>query len=244
MSAARRSSAPRADEHGCAFAGSQLQMQIYVNRRRRELRRAILDGLPALAADQPSFQWVSPLEASRFREYRDGDFLRALGFGRLQAELVEFWPARGPCWDALAVIDREGRRPGVLLVEAKSYAGEIRGGGSRGQGDSRKKIVRALALTQRWLGLPEDGEAWTGELYQTANRLAHLYFLRRARIDAWLVNLLIVGDPRSPTTRPTWDRALRSVDMELGLPSARNRRALSFCGKAFLPGRDRAELAR
>jgi hypothetical protein len=242
MSLAPRS-IPRADKHGCAFAGSQLQTQIYVNRRRPELRRAILDGLPALAADEPSFQWVSPLEACRFREYRDYDFLKALGLGRLRAELEEFWPARGPCWDALAVIDRPGRKPGALLVEAKSYPGEIRGGGTRGQGDSRKKIVRALALTQRWLGLPEDGEAWTGELYQTANRLAHLYFLRRSRIDAWLVNVLIVGDRRSPTTRPAWNRALPSVDLDLGLPSARNRSALSFCGKAYLPGRDRSELA-
>jgi hypothetical protein len=234
---------PRRDVRGCAFAGSQLQLQIYVNRRRIELRRAVLKGLPLLASQQPSLQWVSPLEASGFREYRDGDFLRALGLGRLASELAGFWPSRGPCWDALAVVDRPGKKPGVLLVEGKSYPAEVRGGGARPSAQaSRERIITALACTQRWLGVPVEPGRWMGDLYQSANRLAHLYFLREQRVDAWLTNVYFLADPHRPTTKAEWARALREVDQELGLLKARSR-PLGFVGKAFLPARKREELA-
>jgi hypothetical protein len=36
----------RVDELGRAFAGSQLQIQIYVNRREKELSQAVLNALP------------------------------------------------------------------------------------------------------------------------------------------------------------------------------------------------------
>ncbi len=42
--------AGRLDERGVAYAGSQLQMQIYVNRRSPELSRSVLDALPSLAS--------------------------------------------------------------------------------------------------------------------------------------------------------------------------------------------------
>jgi hypothetical protein len=186
-------------------------IRIYVNRRRAELARAILMGLPSLAADSPALHWVSPLECSRFREYRDGDFLRTVGLGRLEPGLRAFWPTGGACWDALAVVDRARGKPGVLLVEAKSYPAEMRGGGTKATPTPRERIVVALAKTQAWLGLPKDREQWTGELYQSANRLAHLYFLRRERVDAWLVNLYIVDDPRSRTTKREREKAVGST---------------------------------
>jgi len=110
----------RVDASGAAYKGSQLQTQIYANARTEELDAAVRDALPTLPADA-HFEWRSPLAAERYREYRDGAFLRALELDRLRAELREFWPTGGPRWDALATVTiPRSAQPGVLLVEGKS----------------------------------------------------------------------------------------------------------------------------
>jgi hypothetical protein len=111
----------RVNEHGRAFKGSQLQVQIYVNRRRDELEQTMRDGLETLDQAAELIEWVSPLEESRFIEYQDVAFLRAVGLERLAPELAAFWPARGgPVWDGLARIQLRAGGEGVLLVEGKS----------------------------------------------------------------------------------------------------------------------------
>jgi hypothetical protein len=57
----------RVDEFGRAYAGSQLQIQTYVNRLQQQLDAAILEALPELAAGGASLQWVSPLERDKCR---------------------------------------------------------------------------------------------------------------------------------------------------------------------------------
>ena len=55
-------------------------------------------------------------------EYWDRGFLELVHLGHHAADLQVFWPTGGPHWDALAVVARPGdTRPGVLLVESKSY---------------------------------------------------------------------------------------------------------------------------
>lgn len=56
----------RIDELGRAFAGSQLQIQIYVNLRARELSQKIIRGLFSLDSLGPRLRWVSPLEKTSF----------------------------------------------------------------------------------------------------------------------------------------------------------------------------------
>lgn len=59
---------------------------------------------------------------------------------------------------------------------------------------------------------------WMERLYQSADRLAHVYWLRtRAHRDAWLVHLLFENDPSYPTTREQWETAIGELDEELGL---------------------------
>jgi hypothetical protein len=113
----------------------------------------------------------------------------------LSGMLAELWPQGGPVWDALARVTLHGSRgPGVLLVEAKSYPQELYSNGCCASEVSRGQIVRALQNTQRWLGVEQTD--WTGPLYQSANRLAHLYFLREvAGVPTWFVNLCFAGDP-------------------------------------------------
>jgi hypothetical protein len=199
------------DANGRAYAGSQRWIQYYVNWRAADLDHAIREAIPEIGA----IEWVSPLAADTFAEYRDGEFLARLGLGHLKKDLRGFWPDGGPCWDALAVVDGGS---GVVLVEAKSYPAEVYGGGTGAGERSLARITESLEAARRWLnGSPCD---WRG-LYQSANRLAHLYFLReRAQVPAWLVNVCFVGDPHSPTTLTDWNAALPQFTREMGLAGA------------------------
>jgi hypothetical protein len=229
----------RVDDLGRAYAGSQLQLQIYVNRRPEELTQAVLDAL-FLASLDVRLHWVSPLESEKFAEYQDATFLRVLGLSGLAAELGKFWPSGGPVWDALAVVALGGHlnRYGALLVEAKSCPNEIRGKGCKAKSKRSLDLIHdALGKTKAWLGIPKQAD-WTGELYQSANRLAHLYFFLWAGIAAWLVNVYFVGDPHSPTTREEWEDALAQAKAELGLAAA----FIPHATEVFLEAKDRREL--
>src|SRR5438105_3037046 len=87
----------RADEQGRAFAGSQLQIQIYVNRYPHELTQAVIVVINSTSVAAP-IRWVSPIEQERFREYKDAAFLQALNLSRLRSLLAQFWPPSGPRW--------------------------------------------------------------------------------------------------------------------------------------------------
>jgi hypothetical protein len=235
----------RVDDQGRAYAGSQLQIQIYVNRRSHELFECVLDVLPSLASLSPRLRWVSPLESQGFVEYQDREFLRAVGLDRLWRPLSGFWPRRGPVWDALAVAEI-GPDPdgwGVVLVEGKSHRAELRGKGCGARPRSRARIEARLRETKCWLGVPQRFD-WTGELYQYANRLAHLYFFRRVvGIPAWLVNVYFLADPHCPAPYPPmsrvqWRTALAEAKAELGLAGV----AIPYAGDLFLEGKDRREL--
>jgi hypothetical protein len=174
-------------------------------------------------------EWVSPISAFGYTEYRDGDFLRAPGLENLTHQLREFWPRGGPCWDALARIEFSDGRHGCVLVEAKSHVSEIYGNGCGASGDSFQRISRAFLRTKKWLGVAPDAD-WTGKLYQSANRYAHLYFLRMiAGIDACLANVYFINDQHSPTTVQEWKPAIREVQRQLGLTDP-----VPFTGEIFL----------
>jgi len=232
----------RVDDQGRAYAGSQLQIQICVNRRTEELNRGVLDAL-MLTSLNARLCWVSPLESEKFVEYKDEAFLWALGLQHVAGQLAQFWPASGPRWDALAVVRIGGdlARWGVLLVEAKSHLSELRGDGCGAKPDgSRKMIEDALRRTKQWLGA-EGNADWTGDLYQYANRLAHLYFFLQAGIPAWLVNVYFLGDPHFPDSFATpegWQGALAQLKADLGLTAP----FITHAADVFLQARDRREL--
>jgi hypothetical protein len=194
-----------------------------VNWQADELSRRVLDVLMLTPLDG-GVTWVSPLEKDDFAEYRDQDFLQALGLQQLVDGLRSFWPANGPCWDALAVVRTGGNQaaPGVLLVEAKAHVSELCGEGcGAGQG-SYRTIDIALRKTQSWLGVSHS-LLWTGRFYQYANRLAHLYFLLQAGVPAWLVNVHFLADWHFRDYFATVEQcraAIAQVKAELGLTAA------------------------
>jgi hypothetical protein len=186
-----------------------------VNEKKHILSSAITQALSRYDLEKKNIEWVSPLAADKYSEYRGSEFLERVGLGHLARQLQGFWPQRGPCWDSLARI--EG---GCLLIEAKSHVPEIYGSGCGATSSSgKRKIQNAFAATKAWLGVSPDVD-WTGRLYQSANRYASLYFLREiARVQAFLVNVYFVGDPisQTPLTREKWHAAIGSVNRELGL---------------------------
>jgi hypothetical protein len=214
----------RVDVSGRAYAGSQRQIQTYVNERHLALGSATAESLLQYNVDEHDLRWVSPLASDTYSEYRDSEFLERVGLGHLSTLLLQFWPRGGACWDALARTN-----DGCILLEAKSHVREIYGGGCAASPTSRQKIVAALDATKAWLGVSLAVD-WTGRLYQSANRYAYLYFLRKvARIPAFLVNVYFIGDPHSPTTRNDWDAANEKVNIELGLRSE-----VPYSGSVFL----------
>ncbi len=125
----------------------------------------------------------------------------------------------GPSWDALGVIAGSVGKTnsGVILLEAKSHIPEIYGSGCQASPESLIKVEEALQAARSWCDV-SIGENWLGPLYQSANRIAHLYLLyQRLRTPVWLVNLYFTGDPIGPTDRAEWERELADVKTQLGL---------------------------
>lgn len=210
-------------------------MQIYVARRRTELDRAILEALRNEGATFEQMEWLAPVENLKFSEPCDGRFLDLLGLSHLRSKLLEFWPKGGPRWDALALL-----HPGeaVLLVEAKSYPSEVHGGGCKANPIARPKIEESLHSARRWLGASTDSD-WLGPLYQYANRLSHVYFLRHnCNCTAWLANICFINDPRSRTSKEEWNVALPQLKKSLGFSDG----SIPHVIDVFLQGRNREEL--
>jgi hypothetical protein len=217
--------------------GSQLQVQLYVNRYRLELDSAVL-AAPELSDFQHRLagkvRWVSPVEETGYAEYRDGAFLEAIGRRDLSESLREFWPARGPVWDGLATADLADAERGILLIEGKSYPGEMRAGSSKagiakgGEPPSERSAAnrgriraRLQEVASAYGASPPDQDTWQGPYYQTANRLAYLHWLSdRCHVPAWLVYLLFTGDETTqPTPEDEWHTALVEARRGLGLAS-------------------------
>lgn len=225
----------RTDEQGRAFKGSQLQVQIYVNRRDDELNQAIFKALPDLK--DYCLQWVSPIASTQFKEYRDNEFLDAVKLSCLSEKLATFWPKGGPVWDALAIA--EGKTKGIILVEGKNYPEEMQSTCGATDENSLKLITYSLNKTKRWLGIPEE-TTWTSPLYQYVNRLAHLYFLRQeCNVPAWMVNLCFLNDNiHHPTTCSEWKSELLEVRATLRLSNVK----IPYHAEVFLEARPRSEL--
>ncbi len=178
-------------------------------------RTSVLDGalLPMLKGAH-SIGWRSPLRNDHFAEYRDAAFLKLVGLSEWSDALAQYWPQRGPQWDALGVSDRGD----VLLIEAKAHLAEICSPATQASKESRGKIEAALAATAHAFGA-KPRAAWSEAFYQLANRLAHLHFLRNNEVPAWLVLVNFIGDAdmKGPRTAAEWEAAYHVVYHVMGI---------------------------
>jgi hypothetical protein len=161
-----------------------------------------------------SLTWVSPVRSEGHAEYRDADFLEKVGVSHLKTDLAAFWPDRGPQWDALACSDAGD----IILVEAKAHVGELCSSPTGAGATSLAIIEAALKETADHLGAKPRAQ-WSQLFYQLANRLAHLYFLRKNGCKAWLVLVNFVGDDamKGPTTAAEWEAAYQVAWHVLGV---------------------------
>jgi hypothetical protein len=106
-----------------------------------------------------------------------------------------------------------------LLVEAKAHIGELCSPATQASPSSRKTIERALKDTISYVRAKPNAP-WSGAFYQLANRLAHLYFLRKHGLKAWLVLINFVGDDdmSGPRSEREWNAAYQVVWHVLGVP--------------------------
>lgn len=196
--------------------GSQRLLQIAVNNR-PDLIRSALRRCGGLGRRE-QIEWVSPLEADAFIEYRDQAAQKLLGIEQqLRVPLSDFWPKRGAVWDGLAIAG--DCRP--ILVEAKAHIPESASPGSKASPTALALIKTSLAQTQRHLA-PRSKADWTGVFYQYANRLAYQYYLRVLNgIDSSLifVDFTNAVDVDGPTSVAEWRGATRLMHAVMGLPA-------------------------
>ncbi len=192
--------------------GSLRDIQVLINRFPDKLTERIKT---KLAIKSDAIDWVSPLSSDGFAEYRDEGFLKALEIYNLSVTLNNFWPKKGPQWDALGV----GTKREVFLVEAKANIPEIVSPGSTSKGKSRLLITKSLNNTKEYLKIKKDID-WINNFYQYTNRLAHLYFLRVInKIPAYLIFVYFLGDESvaGPKTTQEWQAALIVMKKCIGL---------------------------
>lgn len=213
------------DEHGIPRRGSALQIASYVTCEPDALSAAVTPG-----AGEGRLDWRSPLPVERFDEYKDEEFLRAVGHSELADELAKWWPTSGPRWDALGVAT-DGT---VILIEAKANIREIAKGkacdsgasGSQQGQANRERIANALAATRDHFGVSHEAAAvWMeSHCYQYANRLAHLCFFERLGVPALLAHIYFTNDhTHIATTASEFDaqrardrRAMGLTDVTIG----------------------------
>jgi len=161
-------------------------------------------------------EFVSPLVTDDYAEYRDDAAIKRLCKHRAIKESTRtFWPRGGPQWDGLAFSPTQN----IFLFEAKSHIRELVGGGCAASKQSRAQIDRALAAVKQHCGVSKEF-SWTGQFYQHANRLAHLYWFRVVqRYPAHLVYVLFTGDQemRGPATEQSWRGAIELMEHSMGL---------------------------
>lgn len=226
----------RAVEKGVA-RGSLKWLRVAVNQHSDLLNARVCEALNL--PQSTKIVWTSPKEDDDFAEYRDGDFLKKVGAAELEAPLAKFWPAKGPQWDALATFGKDG----IIIVEAKANIPEIVSPGTGATGNRLKHIERSLGETKAFLGVTA-GTIWSGKLYQYANRLAHLFFLRTiSKRRAYLVFVYFTGahDVDGPDTKAEWLAAQGVVKGVLGLPK---RHKLSrFVGDVYIDVKEMTDAA-
>ncbi|MHC4307623.1 MAG: hypothetical protein ACYSR7_03250 [Planctomycetota bacterium] len=192
--------------------GSLRDTQILINNHPLLLTKAIKNKLELKSDD---IEWVSPLKEDDYAEYRDNGFLKILGINSLKVPLSDFWPNRGPQWDALG----KGSIDEVFLVEAKANIPEIVSPASGAKGRSLEMIRKSLAATKSYMQV-KDQTDWSGKYYQFTNRMAHLYYLRVLnKIPAYLIFIYFIGDEsvNGPKTGAEWMAALTVLKTYFGL---------------------------
>ena len=195
-----------------AEKGSQKWLQKLVNEKPGVLNSEIWSSLNFQEEEQ--VDWLSPLKCDDYAEYRDQAFLDLLGAKLEKLPLEQFWPKGGPQWDALGR-SASGKS---FLVEAKSHIPELISSLHAENEESKRKIHESLEATKKYFNCKTLVD-WSQYFYQYANRLAHLYLLRKNSFQAYLVNVYFLNDleMNGPLSIDEWKGAKKLLISYLGI---------------------------
>lgn len=199
-----------------AVKGSQRSIQILINKYEKNINTALKDELGLTNNDR--INWVSP-KPPDYKEYRDGAFIRELGFELKKTKLKEFWPRGGPVWDGLGKTQSEK----FFLVEAKSHISETVSSPTGATQPALSQILDSLSEVKRYCRSKSPAD-WSQSFYQYTNRLAHLYLLRKLnKIDAYLIFMYFYNDSemKSPDSISEWEGAIHLLHSYLGICSSK-----------------------
>lgn len=194
--------------------GSLKCIQHLINEKPKYLNSIITTHFPDLANE--NITWLSPLKDDDFAEYKDYSFLNKIGVTSSAIQLKDFWPKRGPQWDALAKTT-SGK---VILVEAKANIPELKSPGTKAKELSKNLIQKSLSEVKQYLEIYNDVD-WSNKYYQYTNRIAHLFYLReKCNISAYLINIYFVNDKTHiATKKEQFEIALKELKKHLGTNS-------------------------
>jgi hypothetical protein len=192
--------------------GSQKWIQKLINDQPEHLNSQIRAKLNLSKGEH--IQWLSPLKNDEYSEYRDQEFINLLEVELKKKPLLDFWPQRGPQWDAFG----KSTWGNLFLVEAKSHIGELISTMKAKDEDSTRTIHNSLQETKRFLGSNAKVD-WSCGFYQYTNRLAHLYLLRQNRLPAYLLFVYFINDfeMKGPTSIHEWKGAIELLHSYLGI---------------------------
>lgn len=158
-------------------------------------------------------KWLSPLKEDDYAEYRDQDFLDRIRVKPIHA-LKDFWPSRGPQWDALG---SAGKSP--ILIEAKANIPELISPGTQAGETSFATIDNSLRRVKADLNIKNEYD-WSNTFYQYTNRIAHLWYLRVLNnVPAYLFNIYFINDQsvNGPKSKQEWEGAIALLKSFLGI---------------------------
>ncbi|WP_203289447.1 hypothetical protein [Metabacillus sp. cB07] len=212
-------------QEGKGLKGSKFLFQQLVNDKQASLNYAILSSSPSLMGfikHKDSFQWKSPLKELAYKEFRN-ELLELEDSWTINKDLLkEYWPAMGPQWDGIAIVEGKDGKKGLLLVEAKAHIKEMRSQ-IQAKGESRLLIEKTINEVKNYFHSSEPLDTWINQYYQLSNRLAFLYILnQKMEIPAWLVLTNFVDDQSHiSTSLESWMGHYIEVFDQMGLNSSK-----------------------
>ncbi|MFC1600821.1 hypothetical protein ACFL34_00535 [Candidatus Sumerlaeota bacterium] len=224
--------------------GSEWHLLRWMGRHRSELDRQVLEHLGGKAKAiewndfkfAPGYKWPDKWPD---RELLGMEFLEGTKHAKALPHWKEFWPHGSGIhnWDAVGWVVCKGGAKELLLVEAKAERKEIKSNCGATAKRSLEMIEAAFEETKSALNVKPERD-WKNEYYQMTNRIAALWFLRKRKIPAHLLNIYFCGDiPKpgreSPRSEAEWKKVLKEQDKHIGLP--RNHPLKDCMHKFFLP---------
>ncbi|MCR4812015.1 MAG: hypothetical protein K5867_05405 [Bacteroidales bacterium] len=175
--------------------GSEYQLLRYLGHHRNYLNKKIQG---VTGSDSP-IEWMDyPVDSKR--DSKDGEwtgitFLKhlkstlSLNYGEIEKAWGDFWPKGGTqqSWDGIFVQDKT-----IYLVEAKAHVEEMRSTPCGANEKSCEIIKKALKSVTKDAKLADS--LMNSNLYQLANRIAFVHFLKEHGVTAKLCYIFFLND--------------------------------------------------